>query len=665
MPPIISKQIAKVLSKPFLPIVSAQKRSWLSGGMFLLIATGSSHVAAQTLLVEEEFKDPTSFGWSVGAVNNAAIACLTAGNATTPPSSIPACPTTLNQPGSGALRITTAEKNQAAFAFYDFPIPARAGLEINFDYFSYGGTPIETGGSEADGITFFLFDGSTNAPVPGGFGGSLGYAQLIPLRDAPLPGGLPIPPTLPGLTNAFVGVGFDEFGNFARDMEERVSRGEGCTNSSPNADRVLDSVTVRGSGSGLTGYCYLANSGNLPEGIDVPNAPNREIARRRVRIVLTQNFDLSVEIAFGDGQFQTVIPGISLLSFPDQENPPSDFKFGFASSTGGATNIHEVRNLRIQTITTTPQPDLEITKSHAGNFIAGGKGEYTLTATNIGNGPTFGPLIISDTLPPGFSLSSFRGTGWDCSENPPGTVTCVYEGDPRSADPATDPPLSPGESQSVVIEVNVTDIPGTYTNLGEITNPADLNPENNKATDETIVVADAEALRLVKRITAATRAGVPLSGIGFDRFVDNPNDPNDNAPGFSQLLPVGVTQIDPAIELQSQDEVEYTIYYLADGGEPLQAVNVCDLVPTGTTFVNNSFGSEQGILLNRAGLVSPQTNALDTDAGSFFSPLTPLPNRNGCQDASNPNGAVLMNLGEVSNELGSNFGFMRFRVLID
>ena len=60
---------------------------------------------------------------------------------------------------------------------------------------------------------------------------------------------------------------------------------------------------------------------------------------------------------------------------------------------------------------------------------------------------------------------------------------------------------------------------------------------------------------------------------------------NDNAPGWSQLLPVGLYQLGIENPLQSNDEIDYTIYFLSDGGSPANNINLCDLIPDGTTFI--------------------------------------------------------------------------------
>jgi len=841
-----SLAIAK-LSRSGIPVTGQPEKltlllyehlGWLTGGTLLLLATMNSPVAAQVTLVEEEFRDSTAFGWLSGAGLNSRAACLTAGNASTPTNgSIPACSQGVpDVQGQGALRLTGAESNQSAFAFYNFPIPATFGLDITFNYFSYGGIEAGNPSSQADGLTFFIFDGDTISPQPGAFGGSLGYAQ----------GNAAIGTS--GLTRGFFGVGLDEYGNFSNDGQ---GRGTGCTVRSPRLgsdtaqNRVLDSITVRGSSLSrddtTQGYCYLANSGNLTQitgnpanGIDVPNATNRDAAVRSVRILLTPDFQLSIYIDFTGRQVfpaQPTIGPINLRTFPNQRPNPQTFKFGFASATGTGTNIHEVRTLRIRTLLPAPAPDLTLQKTtNAPTFLAGGTGEYTLTVTNKGDGPTTDPIEVVDTLPPGFSLASAQpnNPGWSCTENPQGRVTCVYFGDPNSTNPATDPPIAPGESQRVVLRVNVprtpgqsavntavvtaaaepperrgdntattttpivdtvvstkrgtlvdannngsadpgeaivytititnvgnapstntvfsdpipegtTYIPGTtklngttvtdaagntmpfsgngapvnsngapagqidpsqsatvefqvrinnppgvtqISNQGRVTGPQIINPPvvtnpptgvgtpGDNPSGPTItpigpIGGTQPRLNLFKAITNVFRAGSPLPGINFNTpITDVPN-----ASAFNNALSAvgipfqGVTTIGSETTLRSGDEVEYTVYFLSDGSQPIPNTQVCDPIPTATTFIPDSFAPGNGILFNQGGVATALTNAADTDQGSFFSPLTPVSTP--CPDTNNPNGSVLLRLGDLPNTTPSNTGFLRFRVRIN
>ncbi|MEQ8971573.1 MAG: isopeptide-forming domain-containing fimbrial protein [Coleofasciculus sp. C1-SOL-03] len=184
--------------------------------------------------------------------------------------------------------------------------------------------------------------------------------------------------------------------------------------------------------------------------------------------------------------------------------------------------------------------------------------------------------------------------------------------------------------------------------------------------DPTIVTVGSPGnprLRLVKRITTITRNGVPISGIDFNSFNDDPADPDDDAAGWAQRPPVGIIQLGPENTLQSGDNVEYTIYFLSDGGTTVNGVQVCDAIPEGTTFISDSVSPGQGILLNQAGIDNPLTNALDADLGTFFGELDPV--NTFCPNPNNPNGSVLVNVGNVSTISPDNVGFVRFRVTID
>lgn len=149
----------------------------------------------------------------------------------------------------------------------------------------------------------------------------------------------------------------------------------------------------------------------------------------------------------------------------------------------------------------------------------------------------------------------------------------------------------------------------------------------------TPLASTGNGLRLVKRITAATRGGTPISGLSFG---DVDADADANAINQAGLRPVGVREIPSTTPLQSGDDVQYTIYFL--GSQALDNFNFCDLIPTGTTYVPNSIS-----------IVGAGTGA---DQGRFFSPLTSLeqlPEGSVCENRNNPNGAVIVKLGNVPN----------------
>ncbi|MBD2357200.1 carboxypeptidase regulatory-like domain-containing protein [Tolypothrix sp. FACHB-123] len=147
---------------------------------------------------------------------------------------------------------------------------------------------------------------------------------------------------------------------------------------------------------------------------------------------------------------------------------------------------------------------------------------------------------------------------------------------------------------------------------------------------------------LVKRITAI--ASTNTQGNQFNTFVDDPNDQNDNA-----LSSVAIGQYEIPTPLQSGDEVEYTIYFRTDGS--LENINFCDLIPQSTTYLPNS--------------ISVTGGGTGADGGRFFPPLTPIeqiPESSVCENRNNPNGTVIVKLGNIPT---AQSGSVRFRVRVN
>ena len=66
--------------------------------------------------------------------------------------------------------------------------------------------------------------------------------------------------------------------------------------------------------------------------------------------------------------------------------------------------------------TTVVFADLQLTKSHVGNFNVDTNGTFTLATKNISTSvPTVGTVTITDTLPVGLTFVSATGTDWTCS----------------------------------------------------------------------------------------------------------------------------------------------------------------------------------------------------------------------------------------------------------
>lgn len=245
----------------------------------------------------------------------------------------------------GVLRLTNNLNDQIGYLYIDIPFPSAYGIKVEFEYFSYGGT----GQSLADGLSVFLFDASTANFSPGGFGGSLGYAQRGTGAAAQA-----------GLSNGYIGVGFDEFGNFGNRAEGKVGGFNGVGN-----QLVPDAVVVRGPGQGLMGYPFVAGRKTMDTGPD-GLSPGKEftissggagtqrvtdpnqVGYRKVFLELQPNqngdgyhLELSMLVTTSPNQPRLE----SILDIPYDFEAPKELKIGFAASTGGFTNFHEIRNM--------------------------------------------------------------------------------------------------------------------------------------------------------------------------------------------------------------------------------------------------------------------------------------------------------------------------------
>lgn len=274
---------------------------------FALVAMAVS-AFAQTVTISEPFTGTAlSSGWVVGGTGYTPI--LTA------PS--------LDTSGNGWLRLTSSGPNQATYAVNTNSFASKnATISVAFDYSSYNG-------SGADGITFFLADASKTFGV-GAYGGSLGYAQKTAAGGAT---------NINGMSGGYIGVGIDEFGNYSNATEGRV----GGTGFTPN------SIAVRGPGDGLTGYDFLGGTGNLgTNSIAFPGSTTRPAGAdtRSIGITISATNQMIVSLSSGGGSYVPLY-SIDLSGY----TRPDDLILGFTGSTGGSTDIHEVRNVSLTSVT--------------------------------------------------------------------------------------------------------------------------------------------------------------------------------------------------------------------------------------------------------------------------------------------------------------------------
>lgn len=367
--------------------------------------------------VSQCFRDTGAPGWVMQLYNNnAAISTvpLTAASGTDPA-------------GSGWLRLTNNANNQSGSAYYNLPINVTTlGIQAQFSYTAWGGTG-------ADGLSLYLFDGSTTKAnfVQGVFGGGLGYCQQGKSNTS-INGYSP----LNGLSNAVVGVGIDDWGNFENDVDRCPNYGENGRMNTP-----YGSIGVRGPGKGLNGYNWLADNITLPTSTPTwyrNSTSTRPAASQFFRNVIvnisptasggtTYNINTSWQTS-PNGTYTSLLsspypagkaikPGSqkgSAFTLPSTWTPlPPTVKFGFGASTGGSTNYHEIQD----TYFTEGLPDLGITQNVAS--ASGGLGTFLVTVTNLGSTTATNATFNA-------TLSGLINPLWSCT--PSGGSSCPSSG---------------------------------------------------------------------------------------------------------------------------------------------------------------------------------------------------------------------------------------------
>ncbi|MCO4294078.1 Ig-like domain-containing protein, partial [Solitalea sp. MAHUQ-68] len=424
--------------------------------------------------------------------------------------------------GQGYLRLTEDANNQVGWAYINQSFTPDMGAIIDFEFLSWGNSS-----SKADGFSVFLFDASydINNSGPkkfaiGADGGSLGYAQKTGVA---------------GLTGGYVGIGIDEFGNFIISSEGK-NGGIGGSNLLP------DAIAIRGPSSN---YAYIGGThsgvtGSPMKGVSVDYNTTTSIRPtsaqfyRRVQILLEPvsgaGFKISIKLKTSPtGDFVTIIPSInsSLLA-----NPPARLRVGFAGSTGGSKNVHELRNLFATT-----SNNLSVTKLGPSGVDNQTTFSYTIDVQN-GSGTDANNTIVRDTLPPSFSLvnSSFS------SSNAQNAGVVTANGNILELRATT---LKANSSGTFTLTGKLNETSGTLsqiTNLARVYSPTgfiDLDPTNDVSKITTII-------RRPDLSIAKTHSGSFVRGGSYNFTIKVNNNSSANGSTANQVqvtdvLPAGLT----------------------------------------------------------------------------------------------------------------------------
>lgn len=232
---------------------------------------------------------------------------------------------------NGRLRMTENVGNQSTAASFQRLFPGDQNLVVvEFNQYAYG----RTGAEGADGMAVVLSDAAIT-PQPGAFGGPLGYG---------------VKPGIAGFAGGWLGIGLDEYGNFSA---------EGGPNS---PGRRKQSVALRGSGSGSSGYRYLAgtcNNGTTNTNTDClsPTVDNNNNAAHRYRVTIDSRLSGQAMVKVErrvSGTYQTLINNFNVLTATGQSQVPDKFILSVTGSTGGSNNIHELDDLQICALRSEP-----------------------------------------------------------------------------------------------------------------------------------------------------------------------------------------------------------------------------------------------------------------------------------------------------------------------
>lgn len=390
----------------------------------------ASASAATSSLAGESFSGASvpAGDWVAPAGGSMNLTCLTA-SADVAATPIPGCQApALDPAGSGVLRLTPDGYGQVGTVYSTTTLPTAQGLEAHFDTYQWHG-------SGADGLSFIMAASDPAAPqaptAVGPSGGALGYSA-VPSRSAD------------GVPYGYLGVGLDVYGSFSHSS----SSGSGC----PTTTSAPDTIAVRGPGNGQTGYCLVSSAATGVGGLDAPTATARpapvpvEVAVNPVGaaavttawglVVPGGQFAVSVRTLSGTTTSMTgALPSVAGLGFPASWYDPTtglphQLAFGWAASSGGYTENHEVGGFTARTLTG-PQPVLGATidTDRPDGLIAGQGAVVRVRPTlSASGGPLVRALQVTATFPTGVDPTPGPFTtaaGYDCTGSGSG-LRCTW-----------------------------------------------------------------------------------------------------------------------------------------------------------------------------------------------------------------------------------------------
>ncbi|MGS0683806.1 beta strand repeat-containing protein [Nakamurella sp. GG22] len=635
-------------------IVSSSKRTATLAVATLLVMSLAPVVAddalavpiTSTLLFSQPFLDNTPLSAdpvvlpapaSVGSNS----ACLTAtGNTTT--GVLKSCPAASGYPadtsGSGALALTPTTANQAGGVFAATSVPTSQAIDITFTMNQYGST------AGADGMVLTLSAvnpaNPTAPPTIGPTGGSLGYAAAYG--------------NVRGLANAYLGIGFDVFGNFS----SSTSQGTGCATDSTFVKlngKVPGQVLVRGPGNGVVGYCGLNGTGATAStavqtvvpmhgATRAASAVPVEVVVNPRTVAVTSGGGISVPaqsylVVFTPiGGSQRTLTGLlptmlsSMVGAPswlDSNGFPKQLAFGWVASTGSVTDNHEVRNVVVKALGVVP----EMTVSQANYTPAaatpttalpiGSPVSYVVTpgvATGVAES---GTISVTETVPSGVTPLAGSGTNAVCGSPVGQSVTCSNSNGPFVAGSS----LPAVTISAVVTGSNVSQ---TTVQSAVVTASSDGGQAAYSAASPTNVNPSAPAVTALSPASGLVAGGntVTISGTGLTgaTSIQIGTDAELAAGTGTTLVPCATVAAPGCFTVSGSTLV---ISSMPAHAVAAVTVKVINLGASGSATYNYMTVPVTPVVTATAGVTSAVVTWSGTDGGSPITGYTVTPYRNG------------------------------------
>ena len=225
-------------------------------------------------------------------------------------------------------------------------------------------------------------------------------------------------------------------------------------------------------------------------------------------------------------------------------------------------------------------PDLTIAKSHAGSFVRGSTGSYSLVVTNIGPVASSGTATVTDTLPAGLTPSTASGNGWSCGIAAQ-TVTCTR----------SDALAAGGSYPAITILTAVAQsATSPLTNSAAVSGGNEVNTGNDTASDPTAVTSLAD-VRVTK---TASSSSVPVgSTVTFTVTASNAGPSDATGIQVTDPLPAGLTFVSatPASGTYTAGTGVWNIGSLASGASTTLTLTAT-VTATGTITNTSSKSAE-------------------------------------------------------------------------